>query len=224
LTSSRRRCASSPRRQPRGGRRMPEMAAAPVFAAVALGIEVTPSVPRSSASFDPLPMAASPRVAGSADRPTVAAQPREERCRPGPDRLPARPCRSPMPSPQSSEPRRRAEHLPKPPSGRLKGSSPFDGSLWPDEPPDAGPLEQRQVLDQRQKPRPAAGAPSATGACAMESRGIPWRQLPRMRQRSDRGMSQGGWTAVRLGRYLKITVVAVVYVGRAQVLLGVQVV
>ena len=43
-----------------------------------------------------------------------------------------------------------------------------------------------------------------------------------MRQRSDRGMSQGGWTAVRLGRYLSITVAAVVYVGRAQVLLGVQ--
>ena len=46
--------------------------------------------------------------------------------------------------------------------------------------------------------------------------------MPRMRQRSDRGMSQGGWTAVRLECYLMITVVAVVYVGRAQVLLGVQ--
>ena len=43
-----------------------------------------------------------------------------------------------------------------------------------------------------------------------------------MRPRSDRGMSQGGLTAVRLGRYLIITVVAVVNVGRAQVLLGVQ--
>ena len=43
-----------------------------------------------------------------------------------------------------------------------------------------------------------------------------------MRQRSDRGMSQGGWTAVRFGRYLRITVLAVVDVGRAQVLLRVQ--
>jgi hypothetical protein len=33
----------------------------------------------------------------------------------------------------------------------------------------------------RREPRPAAGAPSATGACAREGRAIPWRQLPRMR-------------------------------------------
>ena len=105
---------------------------------------------------------------------------------------------------------------PKPASGRVKGSSPFDGSLRPDEPPDAGAFDQRQAL------RRPAGAPPATGACAREGRTIPWRQLPRMRQRSDRGMLQGGWTAVRLGRYLRITVVAVVDVGRAQVLLGVQ--
>ena len=28
-------------------------------------------------------------------------------------------------------------------------------------------------------------------------RGDTWRRLPRMRQRSDRGMSQGGWAALR---------------------------
>ena len=41
------------------------------------------------------------------------------------------------------------DHSPKPASGRLKGSSPFDGSLRPDERPDAGALYQRQALDQR---------------------------------------------------------------------------
>jgi hypothetical protein len=70
--------------------------------------------------------------------------------------------------------------------------------------------------------RPAPGARPATGACARESRAIPCRQLPRMQPRSDRGMSQGGWTAVRLGRYLGITVAAVAEPGRAQVLLVVQ--
>ena len=40
------------------------------------------------------------------------------------------------------------DRSPKPASGRLKGSSPFDGSLRPDEPPDAGAA------------RPAPGAPS----------------------------------------------------------------
>jgi hypothetical protein len=66
------------------------------------------------------------------------------------------------------------------------------------------------------EPRPAPGAlPRRQVACARDGRAKPSRQLPRMRQRSDRGMSQGGWTAVRLGRYLRITVLAVVDVGRA---------
>jgi hypothetical protein len=64
----------------------------------------------------------------------------------------------------------------KPASGRLKGSSPFDGSLRPDEPPDAGAAQAAPGAP------PAAGARSATGACAREGRAIPWRQLPRMRQ------------------------------------------
>jgi hypothetical protein len=59
----------------------------------------------------------------------------------------------------------------------------------------------RPMTARRQAARPSPGAPSAMGACARECRAIPSAQLPRMRQRSDRGMSQGGWTAVRLGRY-----------------------
>jgi hypothetical protein len=117
---------------------------------------------------------------------------------------------------------------PDPPSARLKGSSPFRRLAPADEPPDAGaarpapaagPPPPRQeasnrlrrfrptpgplVLDHRPGvDRAAPGAPPATGACAREGGAIPSRQLPRMRRRSDRGMSQGGWTAVRLGRYL----------------------
>ena len=81
-----------------------------------------------------------------------------------------------------------------------EGSSPFDGSLRPDEPPDAGAARPAPGARRRQARQRQALAPA--GACAREGRAIPWRQLPRMRQRSDRGMSQGGWTAVRLGRYL----------------------
>jgi hypothetical protein len=57
--------------------------------------------------------------------------------------------------------------------------------LRPDEPPDARPTRRS----------------AAAGACPREGRAIPSRQLPRMRPRSDRGMSQGGWAAARLGRY-----------------------
>ena len=95
-----------------------------------------------------------------------------------------------------------------------EGSSPFDGSLRPDEPPDAGAARPAPGAPSAAEARPAAGAPAATGACAREGRAILSSQLPRMRQRSDRGMSQGGGAAVRLGRYLSITVVAVVDVGR----------
>ena len=47
------------------------------------------------------------------------------------------------------------DRSPKPASGRLKGSSPFDGSLRPDEPPDGrGPLDQRQALRQLEELAP----------------------------------------------------------------------
>ena len=54
---------------------------------------------------------------------------------------------------------------PKPASGRLRGSSPFDGSLRPDEPPDAGPLEQRQALRQRQELAPGKAGRYHRGNC-----------------------------------------------------------
>ena len=77
---------------------------------------------------------------------------------------PARPCRSPMPSPR---PRSVADSFRA--LDQTRQRSPDAGA------PDAGP-----------------GAPPARGACARESRAIPCMQLPRMRPRSDRGMSQGG--------------------------------
>jgi hypothetical protein len=77
---------------------------------------------------------------------------------------------------------------PEPPV--LPSSSPFDGSLRPDGPPDAGAARPRQGAP------PSAGAPPAPGACAGEGKAIPSRPLPRMRQRSDRGMPQGGWATI----------------------------
>src|ERR1700733_1650010 len=46
-------------------------------------------------------------------------------------------------------------------------------------------------LAQTAERSPAPGARPATGACAREGRAIRSMQLPRMRQRSDRGMLQG---------------------------------
>jgi hypothetical protein len=69
-------------------------------------------------------------------------------------------------------------------------------------PPAAGARQGRSLRQGRQGDTLEAIAPDAA---ALRSR-----------------HSQGGWTAVRLGRYLSITVIAVADVGRAQVLLGVQ--
>jgi hypothetical protein len=128
-------------------------------------------------------------------------RPEEARCRPGPDRLRAQPCRYAL-------------------ATVLMASLPaFDRFLrrGPTSRPTPGPLDQRQALG------------PATGASTSGRRSVSDRSLRQGRQgdtveaiapdaqRSDRGMLQGGWTAVRLGRYLSVTAVAVVYVGRAQV-------
>ncbi len=88
-------------------------------------------------------------------------------------------------------------------------------ALRPDEPPDAGALDQRQALRWQRKLDQRQAAP-ATGACAREGRAVAWRQLPRAltlrprhgpdidrgsdRGNPHRGMSQGGRTAFRLRR------------------------
>ena len=88
------------------------------------------------------------------------------------------------------------------PGQRPPDPSPFDGSPRPDEPPDAtASSTHARRAPPTVRSRPGPGAPPATGACAREGRAISSRQLPRMRQRSDRGISQDGWTAIRLGRY-----------------------
>ena len=123
--------------------------------------------------------------------------PMKARSLPGPDRLPARPCRSPMPSPRSSEPpvgfRPPAQTRQRSPEGlkpvrRLAPARQVTKARTL--PTGAGTRRERQALCRRQELASRKG-----GA-------IPSRQLPRMRPRSDRGMSQGGWTAVRLGLYL----------------------
>jgi hypothetical protein len=84
----------------------------------------------------------------------------------------------------------------KPASGRLKGSSPFDGSLRPDEPPDAGAarpaagLRRRQGLRQRQETRPDRSLRQgrqgdtveaiAPDAAALRSRHVARRLVPRL--------------------------------------------
>jgi hypothetical protein len=146
--------------------------------------------------------------------------PEEARCRPGPvrpsnsalalDRLLPYPC--PRRGPQSLADgfRLLAQTCQRSP----KGSSPFDGSLRPDEPPDAGAASTSARRSAGGRSSSSGRRAPAAGACAREGRAIPSRQLPRMRQRSDRGMSQGEWTAVRLGRYSSITVIAVIEAGR----------
>ena len=93
-----------------------------------------------------------------------AAEPDEARCRPGPDRLRLGLVAHPCPRHGLAASLTAFERSTKPASGRQTP-----------EPPTRGP-----------------GAPPARGACARESRAIPCMQLPRMRPRSDRGMSQGG--------------------------------
>jgi hypothetical protein len=113
-------------------------------------------------------------------RPAPAASPQDARCRPGPDRLQfaqafATVLRASLTA---------FERSPKPASGRLKGLSPFDGALRPDEP-----------LCRRQEPQ--ARRASASDRSLRQGR---WDdtldELPRMQQRSDRGMSQGGWATI----------------------------
>ena len=73
------------------------------------------------------------------DRPAPAAPAPGSALQPGPDRLPARPCRSTaLPATVLIASLTAFVRSRKPASGRLKGSSPFDGSLRPDGPPDAG--------------------------------------------------------------------------------------
>jgi hypothetical protein len=124
---------------------------------------------------------------------------REPRQGCGPDRLPARPCRStacppPMPWPRSSELLSAFDRSPKPASGRVKGSSPFDGSLRPDESPDAGaarpapgvppaagPPPPRQGGSSRlRRFRPAAGASTAIGRLPSTAIGGPWQLSPQL--------------------------------------------
>jgi hypothetical protein len=88
--------------------------------------------------------------APASSAPRGLPSPQEARCRPGPDRLPARPCRSPMPSPRSSEPRRRLLTVrPNPPGGRLKAQAPSTARSGPMSRPTPGPLDQRQALHRR---------------------------------------------------------------------------
>jgi hypothetical protein len=84
----------------------------------------------------------------------------------------------------------------KPPSCRLKGSSPFDGRYGPTSRPTPGPLDQRQALEQRQALRQRQElAPGKVGRYREGN-------CPGCGNAPIEAMSQGGWTAVRLGRYL----------------------
>ena len=99
-------------------------------------------------------------------------------------------------------------------SSRLKAQAPFEGSLRPMSRPTRGPLDQRQALRRRQALRQRQ-------ELARESRGILWRQLPRMRNapieacRKADGVHDYPLTAVRLGRFFGLLSIAVVEAGRA---------
>ena len=123
----------------------------------ATSIAPSPAKPNPAASM-------SPRLRGSARAGRPA--PRGARCRPGPDRLPARPCRStarPRHGPQSlADGFRPLFNRPRSP----KGSSPVDGSLRPDEPPEAlRPLDQRQALRRRKELAPGKAGRYRRGNC-----------------------------------------------------------
>jgi hypothetical protein len=107
---------------------------------------------------------------------------------------------------------------------------PSPRSLWPPCRPSIASFDgARQAARHQGRSTSARRSAPATGASTSGRRSVSDRSLRQGRQgdtveaiapdaqRSDRGMLQGGWTAVRLGRYLSVTAVAVVYVGRAQV-------
>jgi hypothetical protein len=115
----------------------------------------------------------------------------------------------------------RADRLPARPR-RWTACFPAHASLRPDEYPTPRSLDQRQALRRRRAlQRREALAPG--GAGRYHGGNCPGcGSAPIEACRKADGVHDYPLTAVRLGRYLTITVIAVVDVGRAQVLLGVQ--
>ena len=153
-----------------------------------LSLRPIPAVPRPTPVGQLSAQSRHKRRLGFDPSPRWAARPPRRRCRPGHDR----PCRSPHALATVLKASLTAgRRSPKPASGR--GLKPFDARSGAMEPPDA------------RAARPAPGAPPATGACAGDwslrrgKQGDDVRPLPRMRQRSDRGMSQADGLRFVLG-------------------------